>query len=318
MRRDLFNLAALLSLLLCVAVAALWVRGDMVNRRWIVTTIGAPGGLRRSMNPPNAWRWPSSVVHTLTSSPSTGRRSPPPSIVSCAGSPSRGDTVLVERLLSSGKFDKTYYANGRFNVPLPQSVVKLKSPTADGNMIRVLPGGNIMVAGSLEAQGFGMGAVAFRLNDDGVFDRTYGHRGTASILAKRPTDLSDSRVSLLGIRANGAVDLLGSESHSLGLPGFSVYHQIAPTGVRQAGMEPPRQSVATPDGGELAVFRGDVRRTRPDGMTLTNFNAGETIAGVADIELASDKSVFILAFSSRGGGRLSVAKFLPSIDPANV
>lgn len=231
------------------------------------------------------------------------------------GSTPGGSGMLIERFISRGKLDRTFDGDGKYVAPLPASILaRFKKPTGQAEFVRVLPDGDIMLAGRIGVSGYGPGTQAVRLNPDGTLDLGYGSRGMVSILLGQTSEAYYNQIYPISILANGSVSVYGVERFLLDSIGSSYQPAIYdPTGVRSKSEWTIDISVAEPNDGLLARTSLGWRSFNSSSAVDASFKQPGLFYSVSDAHVADDSSVLISATSARALNRVTVAKYLPSI-----
>lgn len=228
--------------------------------------------------------------------------------------------MLVERLISRGRFDKSFGGDGRVTVPLPPAVAALDGASGYGRHVQAVRTPTtavgddlVMVAGVVSGIGYGSGAQAALLKEDGSRVVTYGRRGFAYVLGGVNSDTSSSFVSPSAILADGSVSLSGF-AQTGGAGSVNTAAVFLPSGLRVRASNVAFDSVPDGRGGLIVNTARGVISTQffADGEGGNPFNAGRPILNVNDMA-KDDDSLLLLSASYRAVDRVSVAKFTPAI-----
>ena len=232
-----------------------------------------------------------------------------------------GNGVLVERLISRGRLDRTFSGDGRAIIPIPASITAEGKATTQGVAIRALNDGTptnftddtVLVTGSISVNpGSRDGAEAARLTAAGDLDTTYGTNGVVTKLGGAVTDYSYETARASAILPTGGVDIYDNVQRDVGAD--LSYFRVDHSGVIQDVDETVAFSSYTPNpfGGYAAA----------NAYGTKEYDSSDTVLGPARGALASLAPAYIDADDrayvsiNNGKGRLNVARFLPSALPS--
>ena len=241
------------------------------------------------------------------------------------GSTTAGAGVLVERLISRGRLDRTFSGDGKAVVPIPASVKAVGVATTQGVSVRDLNNGTptdfsddtVLVSANISiAVGSRRGAEAARLTAAGNLDAAYGAAGVVTKIGNALTDVNEDTIRATGILPTGSVGFVDTDQVSGGGGSNTTYYRVDRNGVIQDSDETLDSTlyVLTPTGGYVT----------PSPFGTKEYDSSENLIGAARGALATLGPVYVDAddraylVANNGKGRLNVARFLPSALPSTV